>query len=139
MQAYSPLSERNKKAACPAAVMLYWDVQITLEEPPLQGKELQAFVIDKAEDMKGRDIKILDVSNKSSVTDFMVICSGNSKRHVKSIAENVALECKRAGMKPLGLEGSEAGEWVLVDLGDVVLHVMQDETRDFYQLEKLWG
>jgi len=105
----------------------------------LQGKALQDFVIEKIEDLKGRDITCLNVAGKSSITDCMIVCSGNSKRHVQSIAEHVAQEVKQAGLAPLGIEGEDAGEWVLVDLGDLILHVMQDETRDFYQLEKLWG
>lgn len=100
---------------------------------------LTKFVNDKIADMKARDIVTLDVKAKSSVTDAMVICSGNSKRHVIAIAEHVALEAKQTGVAVLGVEGKESGEWVLVDLGDVILHVMQDETRDFYQLEKLWA
>ncbi len=105
----------------------------------MQADELKQFVLDKIDDMKGRDVVSLDVSKQSSVTDCMIICSGNSKTHVKSIADNVALEAKRAGVQPLGVEGAEFGEWVLVDLGDVVVHVMQDKARDFYALEKLWG
>ncbi|MFC3093593.1 ribosome silencing factor [Alteromonas sediminis] len=105
----------------------------------MQTTDLKAFVIDKVEDMKARDIVTIDVTGKSSVTDTLVICSGNSKRHVMSIAENVVVESKHAGSPPLSVEGKESGEWVLVDLGEVVLHVMQDETRDFYQLEKLWS
>ena len=102
-------------------------------------EQLKAFVVDKIENLKARDIIDLDVSGKSTVTDTMLVCSGNSKRHVISIAENVVVEAKQAGNPPLGIEGRETGDWVLVDLGDVVLHVMQDEARDFYQLEKLWG
>ena len=102
-------------------------------------QQLKDFAIDKIDDLKGRDITVLDVAEKSTVTDIMVICSGNSKRHVQSIAEHVATEAKHAGMKPLGIEGQDTGEWILVDLGDVVVHVMQDDSRDFYQLEKLWG
>lgn len=102
-------------------------------------QQLKTFVIDKIEDLKARDIVDLDVAEKSSVTETMLICSGNSKRHVISIAENVVVEAKKAGSSPLSIEGRETGDWVLVDLGDVVLHVMQDEARDFYQLEKLWG
>ncbi|WP_100640884.1 ribosome silencing factor [Alteromonas facilis] len=101
--------------------------------------ELVEFVKDKIDDMKGRDIIELDVSGKSSITDTLLICSGNSKRHVISIAEHVTLSCKAEGNPALSIEGKDTGEWVLVDLGDVVVHVMQDETRDFYQLEKLWG
>lgn len=102
-------------------------------------QEFKKFVIDKMEDLKARDILDIDVSGKSTVTDTMLICSGNSKRHVSSIAENVVVECKQANIQPLSVEGQSTGEWVLVDLGEIVVHVMQDETRDFYQLEKLWS
>ena len=105
----------------------------------MQHEQLKQFVIDKIEDLKGRDIVDLDVSDKSSITDTMLVCSGNSKRHVVSIAEKVVTEAKLAGITPLSIEGQDSGEWVLVDFGDIILHVMQDETRDFYQLEKLWG
>lgn len=101
-------------------------------------KEFIDFVVDKVDDMKARDIVVIDVSEKSTVTTTMVVCSGNSKRHVSSIAENVIVECKQTEHPPLSVEGKDVGEWVLVDLGEVVLHVMQDQTRDFYQLEKLW-
>ncbi|GAA0364489.1 ribosome silencing factor [Bowmanella denitrificans] len=105
----------------------------------MQHEQLKQFVIDKIEDLKGRDIVDLDVSDKSSITDTMLVCSGNSKRHVVSIAEKVVTEAKLAGITPLSIEGQDSGEWVLVDFGEIILHVMQDETRDFYQLEKLWG
>ncbi|TAA43712.1 MULTISPECIES: ribosome silencing factor [Corallincola] len=105
----------------------------------MQAEELTKFVLDKIDDMKGRDVLVLDVKGLSTITDTMIIASGNSKRHVQSIAENVATEAKHAGMKPLGVEGQSEGEWVLVDLGELVLHVMQEKARDFYQLEKLWG
>lgn len=101
--------------------------------------KFKKFVIDKMEDLKARDIVDIDVSGKSSVTDTMLVCSGNSKRHVSSIAQNVVYEMKQAGYAPLSVEGQDTGEWVLVDLGDIVVHVMQDEARDFYQLEKLWS
>ncbi|EAQ31136.1 MULTISPECIES: ribosome silencing factor [Idiomarina] len=105
----------------------------------MQVEQLREFVIDKVDDLKGRDIQVLDVHGKTDVADYMVICSGNSKTHVKSIAEYVATQAKHAGIPPLGIEGGEQSEWVLVDLGDVVLHVMQESIRDFYQLEKLWS
>lgn len=104
----------------------------------MQSEALLKFVVDKIEDMKGRDITVLDVRQQSTITDHMVICSGNSKRHVQSIAENLILESKHAELPVSGSEGRDSGEWVLVDLGDVIVHVMQDEARDFYQLEKLW-
>ncbi|HAS14124.1 MULTISPECIES: ribosome silencing factor [Idiomarina] len=105
----------------------------------MQAEELREFVIDKIDDLKGRDVQILDVHDKTDVVDYMIICSGSSKTHVRSIAEHVATEAKHAGTPPIGVEGGEQSEWVLVDLGDVVVHVMQDSIRDFYQLEKLWG
>ncbi len=112
---------------------------ITLKGDPLESTELKNFVVDKIDDMKGRDIIELDVQGKSSITDLLIICSGNSKRHVMSIADNLVVEAKQAGHIPLSVEGKDTGEWVLVDLGDIIVHVMQDETRDFYQLEKLWA
>ena len=88
--------------------------------------------------MKGRDVVKLDVQKKSTITEYMVVCSGNSKRHVQSIGEAVYLEAKNNGINIIGMEGKQFGEWVLVDLGGVIVHVMQESTRDFYQLEKLW-
>ncbi|MBU1309972.1 ribosome silencing factor [Rheinheimera muenzenbergensis] len=105
----------------------------------MQTTELVSFIQDKIDDLKGRDIVTLDVRGKSSITQFMVICSGTSNRHTKSIADYVAAEVKKAGIETLGIEGQASGEWVLLDLNDVVVHVMLEETRGFYQLEKLWS
>ncbi|MGY0617235.1 ribosome silencing factor [Vibrio sp. FJH11] len=102
-------------------------------------EELKDFLADKADDMKAEDIIILNVEDKSSVTDYMIICTGTSKRHVSSIADHVASEVKKAGLVPLGMEGENEGEWVVLDMGDAMLHVMQEEHRELYQLEKLWG
>lgn len=104
----------------------------------MQNKEILEFVLDKIDDLKARDIQTFDVSSFSSITDYMVICSGNSKKHVQSIAEHLLVEAKAIDEPPLGIEGMDTGEWVLVDMGAAVLHVMQEGTRDFYQLEKLW-
>ena len=130
----------NEEAAAPLGTTARFSVKAERYVKPkettrLQAEQLRQFVIDKAEDMKARDIEVLDVKGKTDVADFMVICSGNSKTHVRSIAEHVATEAKHAGLPPLGIEGGEQSEWVLVDLGDVVLHVMQESIRDFYQLE----
>ena len=104
----------------------------------MQTEALTAFIVEKIEDMKGRDIIILDIADKASFASTMIVCSGNSNRHVKSIAQNVAMECRAEGQNPLGIEGNDVGEWSLVDLGDVIVHVMTDSTRDTYQLEQLW-
>lgn len=105
----------------------------------MQLDELKQLVITAIEDLKGENIVVLDVSDKTSVTDLMIIASGTSSRHVKSIADNVVEEAKKAGVMPLGMEGETQSEWVLVDLGDVLVHVMQPQVREFYDLEKLWG
>lgn len=105
----------------------------------MQFEELKQLVITAIEDLKGEKIVQLDVKGKTSFTDLMIIVSGTSSRHVKSIADNVAEKAKQAGVMPLGMEGEAQSEWVLVDLGDIVVHVMQPQVREFYGLEKLWG
>ncbi|GAM54618.1 iojap protein [Vibrio ishigakensis] len=105
----------------------------------MQGEQLKDFLADKADDMKAQDIVTLDVKGKSSVTDYMVICTGTSKRHVASIADHIAIESKKEGIEPLGVDGEQEGEWVVVDMGSTMVHVMQEEHRELYQLEKLWG
>ena len=95
--------------------------------------------VDALDDVKGVNTVTLDVRGLSNVMDYLVISSGTSNRHVKALAESVVTRAKAAGNPPLGVEGEDAAEWVLVDLGDVVVHVMQPATRDFYDLERLWA
>jgi len=105
----------------------------------LEIEELTRVVTHAIEDVKGIDLKVLDVKGKTSVADTMIIVSGNTSRQVRAIANNLIMEVKKAGHPPLGVEGEEYGEWALVDLGDVIVHIMQPSIRDFYNLEKLWG
>ena len=100
---------------------------------------LLEIVLAALDDMKGVDVRVIDVRELTSITDRMVIVSGTSTRHVKALAENVALQAKQHGYQLLGVEGENAAEWVLVDLVDVVVHIMMPEIRDFYALEKLWS
>lgn len=105
----------------------------------MQVEKLRDLVVKTLEDIKARDIKVLDVRGKTGITDIMIIASGTSGRHVKSIAETVAFQSKLAGAPAIGMEGLQEGEWALVDLNDVVVHIMQPKVRDFYQLERLWS
>lgn len=99
---------------------------------------LREIVLDALADMKAVDVQALDVRGLTDITDTMVVASGTSDRHVKSIADRVVQRCREAGFRPFGLEGERDGEWVLLDLNDVVLHVMLPRVRQFYSLEKLW-
>ena len=100
--------------------------------------QLQQLVTSSLEDFKAVDIQVIDVSGRSPLTERMVIASGNSTRHVKSMAENLVVKAKAEGNPPLGVEGAGEGEWILVDLNDVIVHLMLPQTRAFYNLEKLW-
>jgi ribosome-associated protein len=104
----------------------------------MQAEELKEVVVQALEDLKAVDVRVLDVRNKTSITDLMVIASGTSDRHVRALASNVIDVAKQHGVRALGTEGEELGEWILVDLVDVVVHVMLPQIRDFYNLEKLW-
>jgi len=104
----------------------------------MQTQALQDLVVNTLEDMKAQDMNVLDVKNITSITDVMIICSGTSERHVRAMANSVVVEVKKQDIKPLGIEGETVGEWALIDLGDVIVHVMLPKIRDFYSLEKLW-
>lgn len=105
----------------------------------MQSEKIKDLLVDAIDDLKGQEIRAIFVGDVTSVTDWMVVASGTSGRHVASIAEHVKTELKQSGCSALGIEGLESGEWVLVDFGSVVAHIMQPETRRFYDLESLWG
>ncbi|MBP9722087.1 MAG: ribosome silencing factor [Gammaproteobacteria bacterium] len=101
--------------------------------------QTESLVVTILDDLKGINIKVLNVEGMTSIADRMILCSGRSNRHVNSIANNLVAELKKNYLQPLGVEGLNTSEWVLVDIGDIIVHIMQQDTRDFYNLEALWG
>ena len=105
----------------------------------MNSEELSDLVVDALEDIKALDIIKLDVRDMTTVTDWMVVASGTSSRHVQALIDNVSDCAKAAGHRPIGVEGESGGEWVLLDLQDALVHVMLPKVREFYNLEKLWS
>ena len=105
----------------------------------MNSEQLSDLVIEALDDIKARDIVKLDVRDMTTVTDYMIIASGTSNRHVKALVDNVTEKAKEAGHRPIGVEGEEGSEWVLLDLQDALVHVMLPKVREFYNLEKLWS
>jgi ribosome-associated protein len=105
----------------------------------MRSDNLKQVVQDALEDAKARDVAWLDVTKQTDITDYMVVASGTSSRHVKSIVEQAIEGASKSGNKPVGVEGMEEGEWVLIDLVDIVVHVMLPKVREFYDLERLWS
>lgn len=104
----------------------------------MQVEELQHLVLQALDDLKAMDLIIIDVRHLTSIADIMIICSGRSNRHVKSLAENVVKKAKESSVTYIRSEGEREGEWVIVDLADIIVHVMLPATREFYNLEDLW-
>ena len=104
-----------------------------------KARKIQQWIHDALENAKAHNIAVLDVRNISDFTDYMVIATGTSNRHVQSTAEKVVVMLREHGVRPVGTEGEKIGDWVLIDFGDVVAHIMREQTRDFYNLEKLWS
>lgn len=105
----------------------------------MDSEKLSELVVGALEEVKAKDIVKLDVSDLTTVTDYMIVASGTSNRHVRALADAVAEKAREAGHKPAGVEGEEGSEWVLLDLGDALVHVMLPRVREFYNLEKLWS
>jgi ribosome-associated protein len=105
----------------------------------MNSEKLCTLIVDALDDVKAQDIIQLDVRRMTSMTDYMIVASGTSNRHVRALIENVAEQAKAAGHRPVGVEGEEGGEWVLLDLQDALVHVMLPKVREFYNLEKLWS
>ncbi|MCB1757951.1 MAG: ribosome silencing factor [Gammaproteobacteria bacterium] len=105
----------------------------------MNSEQLTGLVTEALDNLKGQDITVLDVADKTSIADVMVIATGTSDRHVGALANEIVVTAKEAGEQPLGVEGEMKSDWVLVDLGDVIVHIMTQKARDFYELEKLWS
>ena len=105
----------------------------------MDNKKLQRLVVDALEDVKAQDIEVFNTTELSDLFDRVILASGTSNRHTRSLASNVAEKVKQAGGHVVSIEGEETGDWVLVDLGDVVVHIMQPAVRAYYALEELWG
>jgi ribosome-associated protein len=106
--------------------------------PGARKGSLKALILGALDDMKALEVKVLDVRDLTDIADYMVIASGTSDRHVRSAAQRVVEKAKEAGFRPHGLEGLKDGDWVLIDLNEVIVHVMLPRVREFYGLEKLW-
>ena len=104
-----------------------------------QDQQLIALIEGALEDMKAKEVVTIDVRGRSTVTDYMMVASGTSKRHVASVAQEVLDKLKAQGIQPIGVEGQDVGDWVLVDVGSVIVHVMMPDARDFYDIERLWS
>lgn len=104
-----------------------------------KARKLQQWIHAALDDAKTHDVAVLDVRHVSDFTDYMVIATGTSNRHVQSTADKVVAALREHGVRPVGIEGEKTGDWILIDFGDVVAHVMREQTRDFYNLEKLWS
>ena len=105
----------------------------------MNSKQLSELVVDALDDIKAQDVVRLDVRQMTTVTDYMIVASGTSNRHVQALVDNVAEKAKEAGHRPIGVEGEDGGEWILLDLQDTLVHVMLPKVRQFYNLEKLWS
>ncbi len=105
----------------------------------MQTNDLLKMVEEVLDERKGQNITIIDVIGKTSITDYMMLVTSTSARHAKALSDYVIEKVKENGFIPLGVEGQQGSDWVLVDLGDVILHVMTAQSREFYQLEKLWS
>jgi ribosome-associated protein len=129
-----PKTSRKPKAAAPGKAGSAGKAS----KAPNARASLKTVVIDALDDMKALDVKFLDVRGLTDIADFMVIASGTSDRHVRSVAQRVVEKSKEAGFRPHGVEGQQDGDWVLIDLNEMIVHVMLPRVREFYGLEKLW-
>ncbi len=113
--------------------------RISIEDTALDSKELVLRCVNAALDRKAEDVVIIKVKDVSSFADYFVICSGNSERQIQGLAEHIGQKLKKSGIIPLGIEGEHSGSWILMDYGDVIIHIFYKPVRDFYDIEGLWS
>jgi ribosome-associated protein len=128
----------KKKAAAPKTARKSATKPAASAKAASAKPNLRKVVVDALDDMKALEVKVLDVRGLTDIADYMVIASGTSDRHVRSVAQRVVEKTKEAGFRPHGVEGQQDGDWVLIDLHDMIVHVMLPRVREFYGLEKLW-
>ena len=126
------------KQLLPEPLIDYIQAKQSYKIPPMNPEQIKDQVVAALEDVKGQDIRVIDITDISNFADFMIVASGTSDTHVKALAREASTNLRTQGVKPIGEDGADIGEWVLVDFGDVVLHVMRPEVREYYDLEKLW-
>jgi ribosome silencing factor RsfS/YbeB/iojap len=132
-------AKRKKTAPKPKAALKPKSAPKLKAAPkPKAAASLKTVILDALDDMKALEVKFLDVRGLTDIADFMVIASGTSDRHVRSVAQRVVEKAKAAGFRPHGIEGQQDGDWVLIDLSEMIIHVMLPRVREFYGLEKLW-
>jgi len=122
----------------PKALIPYIQELQSYKIPKMNSEQIKDQVVSALEEVKGQDVRVIDINDISDFADFMIVVSGTSDTHVKALARNASDSLRTQGVKPIGEDGADVGEWVLVDFGDVVLHVMRPEVREYYDLEKLW-
>ncbi|MFT4628957.1 MAG: nicotinate-nucleotide adenylyltransferase [Arenicella sp.] len=126
------------KKLLPEPLIDYIQAKQSYKIPPMNPEQIKDQVVASLEDVKGQDIRVIDITDVSNFADFMIVASGTSDTHVKALAREASTSLRTQGVKPIGEDGADIGEWVMVDFGDVVLHVMRPEVREYYDLEKLW-
>lgn len=134
----TPTKTTTTKRARPATAAKAAPAKRTAKKKATPRPALVDLVVAALEDLKAQNVTVLDVRGVTDVTDTIVVASGTSDRHVKSLAGSVYAKAKAGGFRPIGMEGEREGEWVLVDLQDAIVHVMLPRVREFYGLEKLW-
>jgi nicotinate-nucleotide adenylyltransferase len=132
------LDHQALKKLLPEPLIDYIQAKQSYKIPPMNPEQIKDQVVAALEDVKGQDIRVIDITDVSNFADFMIVASGTSDTHVKALAREASTSLRTQGVKPIGEDGADIGEWVMVDFGDVVLHVMRPEVREYYDLEKLW-